>query len=466
VTADEQSPAGWSPPRPWHRAEAALVGVLALVALLLRLHDDTAVPTLEDNQDPVQFAWAGLTLITRGVPYSWEVFTHSYRYDFVLHLNGSQYSITHPWLSHPPLFPLLVGSWAYLQGARDFHDVTPAMIWPVAIGLSVLSLALAYALARRVFGTPAALLGTAFLAVSPGAVLLGRAVETEALLAPLFLGALLVIHRGVSDGFSRRRVAGLLAICALMPLVKVTGIVVAGALAAILLTRGAWRLAVATVVSGVVGLGLYAAYGAFYDWTLFIAVITEWRDVYRHGVMAGLEFIADSAGVGRGFRDGWFHLGWLGVAYLAMRRPQGPGAMLLAWPCVVYAAGVALLGEVAVQGRYGWYRLVLYPVLYAAAGLLAWEAIRKPSLPALLLVIVLAGGTATEAVVGHQWQPNPYFLGGVIALTLLPAAIATWRIDSAPWRLTARVAAGTAVAAILVAAAVTSYQLGDVYRLL
>jgi hypothetical protein len=466
VTAEAQGRADWSPRRPWRLAEAALLGLVALVALVLRLHDDTAVPTLDDNQDPVQFAWAGMTLITRGVPYSWEVFTHSYKYDFVLHLNGSQYSITHPWLSHPPLFPLLVGGSAYLQGARDFQDVTPAMIWPVAICLSVLSLVLGYALGRRVVGTPAALLGAAFLAVSPGAVLLGRAVETEALLAPLLLGALLLIHGGVSEGFTRRRVAGLLAICAVMPLVKVTGIVVAGALAAILVTRGAWRLSIATVASAVLGLGLYAAYGAFYDWTLFIAVISEWRDVFRHGVMAGLEFITDSAGIGRGFRDGWFHLGWLGIAYLAIRRPQGPGAMLLAWPCVVYAAGIALLGEVAVQGRYGWYRLVLYPVLYIAGGLLAWEAIRKPSLPALLLVILLAGATATEAVVGHQWQPNPYLLGGVIALALLPAAIATWRADSVPWRLTARVAAGTAVALILAAAAVTSYQLGDLYKLL
>ncbi|GAC1328309.1 MAG: hypothetical protein NVSMB17_03580 [Candidatus Dormibacteria bacterium] len=457
-------PEGWERVPRWRPLEFLAICAAALTAFVLRLHQDTRAPQLEDNQDPLQFAWSGLTLITRHVPYAWEVFTRSYRYDYVLHMNGTEYNITHPWFSHPPLFSLLVGGWSYLLGARELTDVTAAMVRPVPIALSILSLVLAYMLLRRLLGVGPAMLGMLVFAVSPGAVLLGREVETEALLAPLFLLGLLLIHDLVTDGARRLTIPGLLLCCLLMPLVKVTGIVVAGSFALVLISTGRWRLALACGAAGVGGLGLFAIYGAAYDWHLFLAVVAEWRDIHRHGVMAGFEFITDSAGIGQGFRDGWYHLGWLGLAYLALRRPSGQASSLMAWPCLVYAGGVALLGDVLVQGRFGWYRILLYPLLYGAAALLAWEGVRGPSLPAMLAVMILAGATATEMVLGRQWKPDPYLLGAAIALVLVPAAVSYWRTDSARWRSVARSAAASALALILAASAVTSWILGDAYR--
>jgi hypothetical protein len=457
-------PAGWEQGPAWQPAEFGALLVAAVAALFLRLHELTRAPVLDDNQDPLQFAWSGLTLITRHVPYAWEVFTRSYRYDYTLHLNGTQYHITHPWFSHPPLFSLLVGGWSYLMGARDLPDVTAQMIRPVAVALSIISLALGYVLARRILGIGPAMLGTAILALSPGAVLMGREVETEALLAPLLLAGLLVIHEVVTRRGGRLPVAGLLAICVAMPLVKVTGIVLAGGFALVLFSTGHWRLALGALAAGVSGLALFALYGAAYDWHLFLAVLAEWRDMHRHGVMAGLEFITDSAGIGGSFRDGWFHLGWLGIAYLAVRQRSGQAGVLLAWTCVAYAGGIALLGDAAVQGVFGWYRVVLYPLLYAAAGMLAWEAVTGPSLPALLLVIVVAGATATDEVLGSQWQPNPYLLAAVVSCILLPVAVSQWRATSAGWRLAAQSSAALALVAILGAGTVTSFILGDVYR--
>jgi hypothetical protein len=110
--------------------------VIALAAAL-RFHEFTQAPVLADNQDPLQFAWAGLTLITKHVPYAWEYFG-PYHYQVYVNSSGELLPIVHPWLNHPPLFALLVGGWAYILGARELSDVTVAMIRPVAIVLGLL----------------------------------------------------------------------------------------------------------------------------------------------------------------------------------------------------------------------------------------------------------------------------------------------------------------------------------------
>ena len=452
----------WRRPPRWAPWEILALGVILIAATILRFHDYSLAPVFHDNQDPLQFAWAGLTLITKHSPYAWEIFK-SYKYDYVLVANGSQYTITHPWLSHPPLFSLLVGGWAYLLGARELTDITAQMIRPVAIVLGLVSMWLGYILGRRVLGTRAALIGVVLLAVSPGAVLLGREVETEALMAPLFLASLLMIHRLQTGEGGRIAMGVLLACCVLLPLTKVTGVVVAGALAVTLLATGRWKLAGATLLAGAAGFGLFAAYGALFDFQLWLAVLNEWRDTHRHGVMAGLEFITDNAGVGRAFRDGWWHLGWIALGAIMLRARSGPGVLLLAWPVVAYAAGIALLGDVLVQGRFGWYRIVLYPVLYAAVGAFAWAGIKRPSLPGLLLLLVLGGATAAVMMPGHLWEPSPYVLAGVVGAALLPAAIMLWRRTSTLWPTIAQGTAAALMIAVVLASAIESWNLAEIY---
>ena len=455
----------WSRPRPWTRVEAAALAIILLVAAALRFNDYTAAPQFSDNQDPLQFAWSGLTLITRHVPYSWEVL-HAYHIDYLLLANGTTYKIVHPWLTHPPLLSFLTGAWVYLLGARDLTDVTDAMVRPVGITLGLLSLSLAYLLGRRILDRGAALFGVLLLAVTPGAVLMGREVETEALLAPLLLLGLLMVHRlHVEDG-GRAATATLLACVLLLPLTKITGLVLGAALATILLGLGHWRLAAAVTLAALAGLGLYFGYAALFDFRLFIAVLQEWS-THRHGVTAGVGFITDNAGLGGRLTDGWWHLGWLGAAVLLLRERMGPRALLLGWPLVAYAAGIAVLGDATVMSRYGWYRIVLYPLIYLAAGYVCWEVLRRPSLPGLLLVIVLGGAGATELAVGNTpWQPDAFLLAAVVGLLVLPSGVVLWRRDSEFWVPAARMGTALSLALIVLAGAVTSLNLANVYHLL
>jgi 4-amino-4-deoxy-L-arabinose transferase-like glycosyltransferase len=452
----------WQRPPRWSRLEATALAAIMAIAAALRFHDYTAAPSLSDNQDPLQFAWSGLTLITKGVPYSWEVMS-AYHVDFRLFANGTHYDIVHPWLSHPPLLSLLTGGWVYLLGARGLTDVTAQMVRPVGIVLGLVAALLAYLLGRRILDRPAALIGVLLLAVTPGAVLLGREVETEALLAPLLLLSLLMVHRIQTGPRRWPAIATLLACAVLLPLTKVTGLVLGASIAVVLLSLGHWRLALAELAGTIGGLGLYFGYAAVFDLNLFLAVLREWSG-HRHGVMAGLEFVTDNAGIGSTLHDGVWHLGWLGAAALLLRERLGPRAQILAWTLVAYAAGITVLGDPTVQGRYGWYRIVLYPLVYLAGGFVCWEVIRRPSAPGLLLIMVLVGAGAMEMALGSQWQPDAFLLILFLALLLIPSALALWRKESEFWGAAAEATTAASLTLIVLASLFTSLSLGQVYQ--
>ena len=449
--------------------EAGGIQGLVVVAFVLRLHEMTAVPPLSANHDPIAFAWSGLTLITRHYPSSWS-WLPAYEAFTWLPANGTTYRIVAPWLDHPPLFSLVLGAWVWLQGARELVDVTHRMVVGAAVGLSLVSLMLAYRLGSRVLGNGPAALAALLLATSPYAVLLSRQAVTEALLAPILLTGLILLHRIWSGEAGRFDEAALLACSLSAPLVKVPGVLVVACFAAILLFMGRGRLALAVAAAGLGGIALYAAYGALLDWDIFVAVIRSHED-RRGGVMGAYEFIAGEAGVGRAARDGWWLLGWIAIGLLILRSGalHLRRALLVALPPAIYAAGLVIL---AVEGNvqsYGWYKIAVYPLVYLTAGLFVWQAVAHRSIPALLLVAGLGGATATTALFGQEgqaWMPPAYVLGAILAALLIPPALAAWRRDSALLQAVERTAAAGVVALILLANAAESWGLARAYRLL
>ncbi|MDQ6774168.1 MAG: glycosyltransferase family 39 protein, partial [Candidatus Dormibacteraeota bacterium] len=204
----------------WVAWEWAAVGGLLLLALALRLHDYTLAPTFTDNADEVQFTWAGMNLLLHGDPYTWELPGLGYLGQVPFAAFGTHYYLTHHWLAHPPLFSLVMGSWAVLLGDRSLDQTTAAQVRIPPILFSCLAVFLAYLLGRRVLGRPAALLGASLLAVAPAAVLLGREPETESLLALLLLAALLLSLRFAGGAGGRWTFLALCACAVAAPLVK------------------------------------------------------------------------------------------------------------------------------------------------------------------------------------------------------------------------------------------------------
>jgi uncharacterized membrane protein len=439
------------------------VAVVLAIALVLRFNSYTAAPLLTDNADELQFTWAGMNLIESGDPYTWSYFP-GYRSYTRFAANGTTYPMVHHWMDHPPLFSYLMGGWVMLLGARRMSEVAAWQLRIPPILFSVAALFLAYLLARRFLGRGPALVGAGLLAAAPGAVLLSRQAEPESLQAVLLLAALL-LTLAISESRGRRWMLPALLLCALAaPLAKVSGIAVAGICAAIFIAEGRWRLGLATLGAGVAGLALFVVYGAIVDWQLFVHIWIQ-QVGNRLGVMSAFDFIALPTGVNRQLRDGWWILGWIGIGLLALggiRRRE----LYLVWPAAAYAATMLVMAGERQIDQYGWYKVMVYPEVYLAAGWLAWEAVSRRSLPLLTLLLVLGGATATNwwlGGIGQAWVPNPVLPTLLMLAVLLPAAVGVWRRSDLRVRAWGRGAAFAALAVMLFGNAVESFFLDHIF---
>lgn len=462
--APEEAPAPTLPGlRAWPAWEVLALVAVTWVALLLRLFRVADAPLFTDNLDEIQFTWAGLNLIQHGDPITWS-FYPGYPAYTAYPAFGVTVPVVHHWLDHPPLFSLLMGGWVWLLGVRDMTGFTATQVRMIPVLCSTLTVPLVHLLGRRFIGPAAAMVGALLLATAPGAVLLGRQAEPESVQAVLLLAALLLALRTIDGRGGPWTTAALLAISVTAPLLKVSGIAIPGVCAVILAAKGQWRVAAGMVGAGTAGLLLFAVYGALVDWPLFLRIWAV-QAGNRIGVMSGFDFITAMAGVNRRLRDGWWLLGWIGLGLLVAGR-GGRRELFLVWPAAAYAVVMLVLaGERQVE-QYGWYRVIIYPELYLAAGWLAWEAVTRRSLGLLTLLLALGGATATNWWLGGPdvaWVPNPVVLCVLIAAVLVPAVLLLWRRRELRYQQVAVWAATAALALMVLGNAVESLRLDRLF---
>jgi 4-amino-4-deoxy-L-arabinose transferase-like glycosyltransferase len=450
------------------RRERALLIVIVALGLFLRLHDYTQAPRLADNDDELAWTWAGMSLWQDHSPTSWS-YLRAYPHVFPIPEpdNGKPLPGVHPWLDHPPLFALLIGGYALLAGETKFSDVSVAVIRLPVIALSLVTLLIGYLLGRRVLGEWPALIAAALFAVTPAAVLSSREVESEALLAPMLMASLLILHRLLREEAAPWEPWVLLLMCALAPLIKVPGACLAVIVAVVLAVHGRWRLAGLSVALSCLGLLAYAVYGIVIDWQRFAAVIA--LQASRHStLLSGYQFITAPAFTDRiRLRDGWWLLGWMALAAVASMQRHRRADLLIAWPVVAFTGAVMLLADPSATERFGWYRFPVYPLVLLAAGHLVVAAVRRPALVPVALLIALPGATATLAWPPGSGALNPPFplsmaLVAVLVAACVSARTALRRKDgtSIAWP---QLAVAAAVGAMLVLDVVQSFRLADVY---
>ncbi|MGH7866272.1 MAG: glycosyltransferase family 39 protein [Candidatus Dormibacteraceae bacterium] len=417
----EEEPSATGPLEPsWSREELAVVVGLVLLSLILRFHDYTLAPLFADNFHEVQFVWLGMNLFLHGDPITWSnfpVYSSFQPYPFL----GATPGLVHHWMDQPPLFGYIMGGWALLLGDRDLSQATAAQARFLPIVFSSASVPLVYLLGRSLLGRFPSMVGAALLATAPAAVLLGREGEPESLQAILLLAALICCAQILRRNSSRWIVGLLLGCCLLAPLLKVPGVAIAGICAVILLFDRRWQLAALTGGAGILGLLLYALYGLIVDWHLFVAVVGQ-QAAFRINVISALDFIADPTGINRPLHDGWWLFGLFGVGALLLATQRGK-ELFLAWPVVAYAVTMMLLAGQRQTAQYGWYKIIIYPEVYLAAGYLIWEFVSRYSSVGWLLLLTLGGATATNWWLGgadHLWIPNPLLLVVIIAIVVLP----------------------------------------------
>jgi len=399
--------------------EILAAGGAAFLGLVLRLVQYTTVPFRAPNPDEWNWSWSGLSQILGMPPTAWTLFFDAYpRSVWAAPPPPYTEPLVHPWVDAPPLFSWLIGFAAWVGGDRTINDVIsdprPRLI---GIALSVVAIALAYLLGRAVFGTLPALVGVWLLAVSPIPVVLDRLVAAEQLLAVLLLLALLAVLHLRSDPDDRRWERLLLLCCALAPAVKAPGLVVGAS--AVLLLAGSrhYRLAGLAGGAALAGQILAIGYDAALNWQAYSGTVAI-RGSELSGY-TGFRFITNTTGFDRQQAfDGWWLLGWLGVAELLGRRR--PNFDLVAAPAVVYL--LILLGTAAAYSSgYGWYRLTIMPLIYLAAGRFLWLAALELSWVRLALAAVLAIATWQNFAAPMQVSFHATLIAVLVGLAVLPA---------------------------------------------
>lgn len=242
-----------------------------LVGAALRLYHLDRFPERNRTADEYAWTWSGMSLLSEGVPRAWS-WLGAYPPTPVQMWRGNEYRIVKPWLDHPPLYALYVGAFMRAAGTRDLFAVE---LWPMRLSSLLLWAAaffLFFAVARRYAEEPLVLLGLALWAAAPPAVWNGRLVMAEQMMLPLALAGWWALLRFVET----RRRGWLLAVgvaCALLPLCKVAALAFALFLFTVALLRRERALVVVICAGGVVGLVIYAGYGAHFGWPLFRAVL-------------------------------------------------------------------------------------------------------------------------------------------------------------------------------------------------
>ena len=403
----------------------------AFLGLLLRLDQYSSVPHTAPNPDEWNWAWAGLSQLLGMPSTGWSLFWKAYPAAVrVAPPAPFNEPLVHPYIDAPPLFSWLVGAVAWLDGDRTLNDVIhdpgPRLL---GIGLSIAALLLAYLLGRLVIGVLPALVGLWLMATAPIPVVLDRLVAAEQLLAVLLLGALLAIFHLRRDPGNQRWLALLLACCLVAPGVKAPGLVIGASAVLLFMAKRQFRLAALAAGAAFTGELAVLAYTASLDWQSYSAEVGI-RASQLSG-LTGYRFITNTTGFdGQQAVDGWWLLGWLGLAELIGRR-RGDWDLLTV-PAVVYL--LLMLGLAAeYSGGYGWYRLTVMPIVYLSAGRFLWLAAAELSWVRLALAAALAIATAANWSVPLSVKFDPKLLGGLMLLAILPALVVMVRPQARSW---------------------------------
>lgn len=358
----------------WNERTRLALGLLLMLAAVLRFHDYAIVPFHHETADEYQHAWEGWHLLQERVPAAWTTFPEVYPTDQVHDFRwfGDRYAVVRPYFDHPPLFSLLVGLASSFGGARDYLSCTlPAMrVVPILlslIGLLMLHrLALFYGLEER-----AALLACLIYAVLPPIVLAHRLVKGESLLVLLFMGAILAAGKGGEEGSTRGAIlAGVL--CALSVWTKATGLGVFATVLMILLAQRRYRHAVIATAMTLGGIGLYLLYAYAYDFRIFLGIVEAQATSKWVSLDAMLDLLEGKVVV-QWFGRGWYLWLLLAAGVAAFRRER---ALLM--PMAIYGTLVVMTADHRVI--FGWYRTPLLPFLCIAGGIYLSEMLREADL--------------------------------------------------------------------------------------
>lgn len=333
--------------------EVVLALLIVVLAFFLRVNRYWEFPIGGETQDESAWAFLGSSLIQTGRPVSWSYFA-AYDPDFIFLKRDNGAPLVSPVLDHPPLFSLLPGLAHTLKGSWENFPSLKVTRLPMVV-LGTINVALLMMVAQNFFTRKRwVLMAGLILAVAPSFVLTSRLVVAENLVATWTLLALWLLPKTKWKWqFLLLSLIGCLAV-----LSKVSGLVVPATIFLYGLSIKESKVWRAGLVGGIFGVLAFVLFGAFYNFSLFLDILSSQAGRDLGWSTLQNRFFLHASIVEKFFFDGWIFVGLFTVPLILLKKESKYLGLNL---FIIINLFFILLtsGE---QTFHGWYDYVLYPL--------------------------------------------------------------------------------------------------------
>lgn len=351
---------------------ATIFVIVFIFTFILRAHNYEKTPGAL-HLDEMLYAWSGIYLIETGVPVSWSTLDYPKSaevYKGKINYKGGQpetsVTLYQPWLDEPPLFSLIVGFFAHINGAvrTDFIPSSYIRI-PAVLFAAVVSIFI-FLIARLVSNFWGGILAMLVYGTVPIMVIASRVALPENLIALIFI----IIAYLLLKFYQKPRFIYILPmpfLIGIAGLSKPTGFLllflpmylIFKKLAEINMLKNALRYMAYLILFTLPFVGLFIWYGIHYDADIFwrITSIQAFRPVGFKSL--GWFFVSPSFGTSM-LIDSWYIFCLLSAAYYIFSPREGLKRMISLF--FIYWVGVVMLtgGE---GDLLAWYRFPAFPFL-------------------------------------------------------------------------------------------------------
>lgn len=391
--------------------KSLLVVLILFLALSVRLWKVEYVPNATDG-DELAYIFAGQTLIEYGVPISWS--SHEqYEYDWVnlsMHSEAvneeMSFGLIRPWLDHSFLLPVLIGGWSEL-GGYEFGTIPPALWYRLPmVFFSIVTLSLAFLIAREVFGFWPAVGTLTLLSFSPSFIIIQRMVVSENM---IIMFSLLAIY------FYLKKQSLTLVILAsvLACLIKPTGLAVVLLIGLDMIFTKQWKTLMIYLVASV---ATFASIFALYVWSINPTDTVSALLSQSHRLIgwSNPTFLFSHPGFqNRLMLDFSYYLILLAGVFILGRQTQKHERLIALGTLIML---VTVWTTSAEQDMLGWYKIPLFTFLGISAA-----KVLKDKNYVLLIVLLLITLVANLGLVRYPTHPLPesIILRSVVGTLLL-----------------------------------------------
>lgn len=392
-----------------------LLSLIVLLGFSLRNHNLYTWPREGATFDEYAWTWLGINLIQKQTPISWSS-QPQYKNREHLIYRGAAFFLVEPYLEHPPLFGLVAGSFALLNGAEDMYGVDVKTIRPLAIILGLVSIVLVFLFTKELYDKKIAFFASILYATIPTVVIGSRIVQNENFLIPMWLLALLFTSKYLKNKNSLYRNMAAV-ICGLLILAKIPWVAGAGSIVLIFLYLKKYKdLFKFLLIVIPIGL-LYLVYGFYFDAKLFLGLWGLQLNRYDISFVSFYALFQKPWLVDRFFLDGWIYFGWFAFVLLLVDIKKHYFVIF-----ALLSYFVIFLTGIPDESAHGWYRYPFYSFLIISIALFIKEYfVKNPILTFLFLSLI--GTTLFQ----NTWVPSfgfSYFVFRLIilgwGLSLLP----------------------------------------------